>query len=289
MKPAEFDVELPLPPTDANLIALYRELGSVWMVGARVGLAGQTVHKKLCKYGVIKPVNVFGEADKAILREKYAAHAGSGTLAVLAKEMGRTRHFICRQAKALGLTDKSREKPFLATWKYVTEEQAKPIFEEFKKSDKGMGVFCRDKGYDSVGFSLTMRKYFADEWEHVIELKAPKTGLYKIGRAFEYRVRDMLKAAGFFALRSPASRSPLDIMAVRPGEVVMVQCKRGGHCPVSEWNDLYHLAVSSGATPLLAQMAGYRGIQFFKMLGPKDGSKKRQPMEPWECFIGARP
>lgn len=276
-----FTVEL-LPPPSANQLAeLYREHGSVWKVGELVGMSGQTVHKRLSRAGVIVPMNVFGDADKAVLRERYTIHADAGTLDALAKSMGRTKQFICRQAGLLGLTNKGRPRVYGATWKYVEEPEAAKIWEKFKRSGLGLGKYCAAKGYDDLGFSKCMRRFFADEWEHVIEAKAPRTGLYRLGRAFEYRARDRLKAAGYFVLRSPASKSPIDLLAIKPGVVLMIQCKRSAALPVGEWNALYDLAISTGAVPLLAFMPLSRGIEFARLIDRKDGSKKRQPLEPW--------
>ncbi|MFP5204071.1 MAG: hypothetical protein ACLGSH_01805 [Acidobacteriota bacterium] len=276
-----FTVELLPPPSDEALKALYAQHGSVWTVAEMVGLSGQTVHKRLSKIGAIVSMNVFSDADKATLRERYTVHADAGTLDALAKSMARTKQFICRQAGLLGLTNQNRPRVYASTWKYVEEPEAAKIWAKFKKSGLGLGKYCAAKGYDDLGFAKCMRRFFGDEWEHVIEAKAPRTGMYRLGRAFEYRARDALKAAGYFVLRSPASRSPIDLLAIKPGVVLMIQCKRSAALPVGEWNALYDLAISTGAVPLLASMPLSRGIAFSRLIDRKDGSKKRQPLEPW--------
>ncbi|MDI3563537.1 DUF1064 domain-containing protein [Bradyrhizobium sp. Arg816] len=53
----------------------------------------------------------FTDADAAALAGAYEAAANAGKLAELAKSMGRTKHFLCRKARDLGLTDKNRSKP----------------------------------------------------------------------------------------------------------------------------------------------------------------------------------
>jgi hypothetical protein len=48
---------------------------------------------------------------------------------------------------------------------------------------------------------------------------------------------------------------------------------------VREWNSLYDIAVSVGAIPVLAGRPTGRGIQYKRLIGRKDGSRRRQPME----------
>lgn len=115
-----------------------------------------------------------------------------------------------------------------------------------------------------------------------MELMLAKSA-YVTGRNFEYRTRDYLKDREFFVIRSPVSKSPVDLVAVRKGEVLFVQCKKGGYLPKHEWNPLLELAESVGAKPILATIAKKRGsIVFEELLGPKDGSGKKQPKEIYE-------
>ena len=48
---------------------------------------------------------------------------------------------------------------------------------------------------------------------------------YIRGRALEYRVMELLKAEGWLCFRSAASHSPVDVIAGRGGEVLLVQVK----------------------------------------------------------------
>jgi Holliday junction resolvase len=267
---------------DDVLIESYRRLGGVAKVGEEVGLCGQSVHERLSKLGLVNPINVFTEGEIDRLKSEYWIAAEAGKLADLAADMGRTKQFICRKARDLGLTRQDRSRPYGAVWKYVTEEYALPIWEDFKKSSMNLGAYCHKKGYDDLGFSKCMKKYFGDEWENVIELKQFKQTRYRIGRALEYRVRDHLRSLGYFAQRSPASKTPVDITAIATGLVLLVQCKRGGSLPVGEWNEIFDLAKSCGAVPIMAASPTGRGVDYFELLDRKDGSKRRQPMRPFE-------
>ena len=119
---------------DEVLIKLYQEHQNVWKVAESANMCGQSVHERLTKLGVINKMRVFTDEEKQILVQQYEMAANSGKLSDLAEVMGRTKTFICRQAKALGLTDKTRKKPYL-------EEVAKAHFIAWHKINehpKGM-------------------------------------------------------------------------------------------------------------------------------------------------------
>lgn len=100
--------------TDEQVVAAYNAEGSVWKAAVALGMCGQSVHERLVKLGLSKPINFFSEAEDGVLLEHYEAAANAGKLDDLAKSMGRTKPFIARQAKRLGLTNRKRGKPYLA-------------------------------------------------------------------------------------------------------------------------------------------------------------------------------
>jgi len=48
---------------------------------------------------------------------------------------------------------------------------------------------------------------------------------YERGRAFEYRIKSLLEEDGWYCWRTPASKSPVDIIAVKNGKFIVVQAK----------------------------------------------------------------
>lgn len=267
--------------TNQQIRSAYSKLRSVWKVGALLGMSGQTVHGRLVAMGERRFMPKFNDADRDRLRRDYLKHRDTGTLAALAKSMGRTRQFICRQARTLGLTSYKHQKRYMSKWKYMTEAEARTIMDNFKAARMGMGTYCRVHGYDDLGFSRTLSGFFPDEWEHVIESKTPLSSKYRRGRQFEYHIRNLLRGLGYFVMRSPASKSPIDLVAIKTGTVLFVQCKTSGALIVSEWNELLDLATSVGAVPVLAFRHMVRQVTYRKLIGPKDGSKRRQPFVPF--------
>lgn len=80
------------------------------------------------------------------------------------------------------------------------------------------------------------------------------TDQYKKGRRFEWAVRDELEEAGYQVIRSAGSKTKVDIVAWKMGELLFIQCKatKAG-LPVVDWNNLIDLAsMIPGTIPVLA-------------------------------------
>jgi len=171
----------------------------------------------------------------------------------------------------------------------MSEQAARLLMDDLKASSLGLGQYCAKNGYDDEGMRRALCGRWPDEWDAVMESKVPVSTMYRLGRALEYRVRDHLRKFGYFVMRSPASKSPVDLMAVRPGLVLMIQCKRGGSLPPKQWNALYDLALSCGSLPIMAEMPYPRRMDYWLLTGRKDGSKRRQPMVPFNPADGRPP
>jgi hypothetical protein len=103
--------------TDEQIIESYNRLKSVWLVAEELAMSGQTVHERTMKLGIQKKMNKFTEEDDFFLKENYNDYLYKGKLQELADKMGRTKQFICRQAKRLGLTDIKRKKSLIEGYK----------------------------------------------------------------------------------------------------------------------------------------------------------------------------
>ena len=75
---------------------------------------------------------------------------------------------------------------------------------------------------------------------------------YRVGYYFESRVRAWLEDNGWTVFRSGGSRSPVDLVAMRPHETVLIQCKAGGRLAPREREELAKLSVQLRVKVLLA-------------------------------------
>lgn len=244
-------------------------------------MCGQSVHERLRRMGVDTSQNVFTESDAAYLAERYVPYRDAGALQVLADEMGRTKQFICRQAGKMGLTDRKCPRTYSAVWKDSTREFCQPFWDDFKRSRFGIAEYCKRRHYGQQLFSKAMQRNFPEEYEGVLAQKRPKRGQYARGRDFEYAVRDDLVAHGYMALRSPASKSPVDIYAVKKGELVFIQCKLHGALYRDEWNKFISFCVSVGATPVMAERPNPGGIAYHELTGMKGEDRRPGQCRSW--------
>lgn len=93
--------------SDDALIESYARTQNIWKTGEEVGMCGQSVHERLSKLGIINKMNYWTEKDDRVLIKKYTQYKNENRLDELAKELGRTKQFICRKARVIGLTDKN--------------------------------------------------------------------------------------------------------------------------------------------------------------------------------------
>lgn len=122
--------------SDEILIESYSKTGNVWKTAKEVGICGQSVYERLNKIGVIKKMNRWLASDDQILLNEYNKYKENNTLDELAAKLGRTKQFICRKAKLLGLTN-IKDKP-------VAERVRKKLSEATKLWIKEKG---HPKGY----------------------------------------------------------------------------------------------------------------------------------------------
>ena len=90
---------------------------------------------------------------------------------------------------------------------------------------------------------------------------------YIKGRAFEYKIRRFFEAMGFYCVRSAGSHTDFDIVAIRNGQCIGIQCKASPNkLPDSS---LEILAKQLGITTVFAQkISGNRvRLYFFKPNG----------------------
>lgn len=119
--------------SDKDIINAYKQHGNVWKVADVVGLCGQSVYERLNKLGLVNHINYWTEKDDMVLKEKYISYKMANKLNILAAELGRTKQFICRKAKLLGLTDRknvilceSARKKISAKMKKYIQENGHP-------------------------------------------------------------------------------------------------------------------------------------------------------------------
>ncbi len=98
-----------------QLRVAHAELRSIYKVAALFDMCPQSVHERLRKSGYDEWKNrPWSGEENAVLLKDYHRAANACELDGLAAKMGRTKQFICRKAKDVGLTNPNRSKAALS-------------------------------------------------------------------------------------------------------------------------------------------------------------------------------
>ena len=87
---------------------------------------------------------------------------------------------------------------------------------------------------------------------------------YVSGRAFEYLVRDFFIRRNYHVIRSAGSHGIGDIICLKKGTVLMIQCKLKGQISAEEKEALFKIANAVGAEPIIASKKD--GVLFFESI-----------------------
>jgi Holliday junction resolvase len=109
---------------------------------------------------------------------------------------------------------------------------------------------------------------------------------YARGAAFERKVAADLQTNGYVVVRAAGSHGKADVIGLKPGEVVLVQCKLGGPRVVRppEWNDLFDMSILAGAIAVIASRPRRGHIEYARVLGKRiarPGVRLSLPAESW--------
>jgi Holliday junction resolvase len=86
------------------------------------------------------------------------------------------------------------------------------------------------------------------------------------GRNLEYSVRDRLRALGYTVFRCAGSR-PVDLVAIKEGRLLLVECKTGRNPYLSptQVSSLLELSKKASGYLILAVRRRHRRIRWFKV------------------------
>lgn len=97
--------------------------------------------------------------------------------------------------------------------------------------------------------------------------------IYTDGRRFEYAVRNDLEADGYWVMRSAGSKTKADLIAIKPGQILIIQCKQDGRVSPAERIEVRRIAAMIDGVPILAHKQTGRAKPIYDRLtgsGPLD-------------------
>jgi Holliday junction resolvase len=100
---------------------------------------------------------------------------------------------------------------------------------------------------------------------------------YETGRRFEYVTRDLMVSEGYWVTRAAGSKTKVDLICIKSGQIVLLQCKTDGKISPAERVSLLNLAaLIDCAVPVLAyKEPGHAAVILAELTGP--GPKDRRP------------
>lgn len=105
---------------------------------------------------------------------------------------------------------------------------------------------------------------------------------YRRGVYREKATADALRADGYHVIESRGSHGVADLIAVKPGQVLLVQVKAGDAAFADGWwNDLYGTAVRCGAIPVVADWPGRGRLRLRRITRPHSLRSRDWPCEPF--------
>ena len=103
---------------------------------------------------------------------------------------------------------------------------------------------------------------------------------YAKGYAFEQKVAGHLAQEGYFVIRAGGSHGVADLVALKWGETLLVQCKTNGVISIGDWNALYGVAQRVGAVALVAFRPS-RGLIAYRQLGARRVARQAAEYTVW--------
>jgi Holliday junction resolvase len=103
---------------------------------------------------------------------------------------------------------------------------------------------------------------------------------YRNGYEFERTVAGDLSDDGYLVIRSGGSHGAADLVALKAGQVILVQCKSNGTISPADWNELLSTAVRVGAVALLA-LRPSRGVIEYRQLMAPTAPRSSRVWETW--------
>jgi Holliday junction resolvase len=100
------------------------------------------------------------------------------------------------------------------------------------------------------------------------------------GTRRERKAKALLEDDGYLVVRAAGSLGKADLVAVKPGQVLLVQVKSEVGLSPTEWNDLWAASIKFGCTPMHCAVL-FRKVEWRRITGPKRPYERNPPWEMW--------
>lgn len=105
---------------------------------------------------------------------------------------------------------------------------------------------------------------------------------YARGANFERRIMADLDLNGYFTMRASGSHGIADVVAIKAGEILLVQCKITGTISPADRVALLDLATRAGAVPLIAYRPSPKKFAYRQLI---DAVARGGTYQPWTLDV----
>lgn len=161
---------MPQIVTSEQIVAAYKETGSVWKAAKRLGIAGQSVHDRMVRLGHPMPSQRWTDEEHAELRRL----AGQCTLSEIVRRLGRPYGSVATKLSALGLTNQVRvaKRKLRLRGTGFNSTTTKQYLKELMAFDGTVTRFCRQRGLDVDILVKAAQHFEPDFWKQYTATKA---------------------------------------------------------------------------------------------------------------------
>lgn len=148
--------------TTEEIIVAYRETGSVWAAGKRLGMSGQSVSERLRAVEFPVFLRAWTEAEEAELARLMAEDVPFGEIA---RRLGRTFGAVATRASGLGLKrprrDRKKSLPRGAGW---DKETTRRRVRELQHFDGTINQYARSRSLNLDRLVKAIQRHYPEAW-----------------------------------------------------------------------------------------------------------------------------
>lgn len=148
--------------TNEQVVAAYKETGSVWLAAARLGLAGQTIWERLRSLGYPLFAQKWSTAEIGELRRL----APACTIGEIARQLARPYAGVAGKISELGIGVRygNSQVRTLKRGSGFTKDSTRKLFEELARFEGSVRQFCIQRALPLEIFVQAAQKYEPEAW-----------------------------------------------------------------------------------------------------------------------------
>ena len=158
--------------TTEEIIQAYKETGSVWKAGKKLGMAGQTIHERLRAAGY----RLHGDNWTTEEVEELERLASQLTIAQIANRLGRPYNGVALKISRLGLGDRfgNKQKKKIPRTEAYKKDNVLRYMRDMETSGSKITQYAKQNSLDVEALTNAIQRFDNSWWERYAEANAKK-------------------------------------------------------------------------------------------------------------------